>query len=219
MRSFTLIHGSAQNASGWARLAPLLRGDVRIPELPKNELAFSLRDYAALVGDCDVAVAHSFSGSLLPLIECNVRVFLGALIPEPRRSVRDQLMADPTMLPPEWIATGARWRNHPEEREALARQWLFHDCDEATLPWAYTTVDALDTSRLAVEPAPFDAWPSTGRDVVIVPTGDRTISPDWMRRRAREIGAEVWEVEAGHCPHVSRPDWLASKLATASAIG
>jgi pimeloyl-ACP methyl ester carboxylesterase len=211
LRSVTLIHGSAQNASGFARLAPLL-SDVRIPELPKHEPTFSLRDYAALVGPCDVAVAHSFSGSLLPLIECNTRVFLGALIPEPHRSVRDQLLADPTMLPPAWIATGARWRDHPEEREALAREWLFHDVDEATLPWAYTTVDTLDTSHLAVEPSPFDAWPSTGRDVVIVPTLDRTISPDWMRRRAREISAQVFEIEAGHCPHVSRADEVAAIL-------
>lgn len=210
MRSFTLIHGSAQNASGWARVAALLP-NARTPELPKNEPSFSLLDYAALVGPCDVAVAHSFSGSLLPLIACNVRVFLGALIPEPRRSVRDQLVADPTMLPPEWIATGVRWRNHPEEREALAREFLFHDVDEATLPWAYTTVDALDTSHLAVEPAPFDTWPP-GRNIVIVPTLDRTISPAWMRRRAREIGAEIFEVEAGHCPHVSRPVEIATIL-------
>lgn len=185
--------------------------NVRTPELPKNEPSWTLRDYAGFIGPCDVAVAHSFSGTLLPLIDCNVRVFLGALIPEPHRSVRDQLTADPTMLPPEWIATGARWRNHPEEREALAREFLFHDVDEATLPWAYTTVDAMNTTALAVEPAPFGAWPA-GRDVVIVPTLDRTISPAWMRRRAGEIGAELFEVEAGHCPHVSRAAEIAAML-------
>jgi hypothetical protein len=26
------------------------------------------------------------------------------------------------MLPPAWIAPGARWRDHAEEREALARR-------------------------------------------------------------------------------------------------
>jgi hypothetical protein len=210
LRSFTLIHGSAQNASGWTLLASRLE-NVRTPELPKNEPGWTLRDYAELVGECDVAVAHSFSGVLLPLIPCNVRVFLGALVPEPRLSVRDQLAADPTMLPPDWIATGVRWRNHPEERLALAREFLFHDCDEATLPWAYTTVDAMNTNALAGEPSPFDAWPR-GRNVSIIPTLDRTISPEWMRKRAAAIGAEVREVEAGHCPHVSRAGWVAEIL-------
>jgi pimeloyl-ACP methyl ester carboxylesterase len=212
LRDFTLIHGSAQSASGWGLLAPRLP-NARMPELPKHEPSWTLRDYAAIIGPCDVAVAHSFSGSLLPLIDCKVRVFLGALVPEPRKSVRDQLMADPTMLPPAWIATGARWRDHPEEREALAREWLFHDCAAPTLRWAFTTVDALDTTSLAVEPAPFDGWPP-GRDAVIVPTLDRTISPDWMRRRAREIGAQIVEIEAGHCPHVSRAGEVAEILAS-----
>jgi pimeloyl-ACP methyl ester carboxylesterase len=211
LRSVTLIHGSAQNASGWARLAPLLHGDVRVLELPKNEPSWTLRDYAAFIGPCDVAVAHSFSGAFLPLIDCNVRVFLGALIPEPRTSVRDQLVADPTMLPPDWIATGVRWRDHPEEREALAREFLFHDCDAAILPWAYTTVDAMSTNALAVEPSPFDTWPP-GRDVVIIPTADRTISPEWMRKRARAIDADIVEIEAGHCPHVSRAGEVAEVL-------
>ena len=210
MRSFTLIHGSAQNAAGWTLLASRLE-NVRTPELPKNETTWTLRDYADLIGPCDVAVAHSFSGSFLPLIECKVRVFLGALMPEPRRSLRDQLTSDPSMMPPDWIAVGVRWRNDPSQREALARQFLFHDCDEPTTQWALTTVDCLNTSPLVNEPSPFDAWPP-GRDIVIVPTLDRTISPDWMRRRAREIGAEVWEVEAGHCPHVSRAGWVADVL-------
>ncbi len=179
--------------------------------MPANEPSWTLRDYANFVGPCDVAVGSSFAGSLLPLIDCNVRVFLGALLPEPRKSVRDQLAADPSMMPPDWIAMGARWRDNPEEREALARRFLFHDCDEATLAWALTTVGFLNTAPLAVEPSPFDAWPP-GRDVVIVPTLDRTISPDWMRRRAREIGAEVFEVEAGHCPHVSRTEEIAAIL-------
>lgn len=206
MRSFTLIHGSAQNASGWARAAAALRvlgHEVLTPELPKVEPAFTLRDYAAVIGSADIAVAHSFSGSLLPLIDCNVAVFLAALVPEPRRSVRDQLTSDPSMMPPDWIATGARWRDHPSEREALARQFLFHDCDEATAQWALKTVDMLHTGNLVTEPSPFDAWPPR-RYASIIPTADRTISPAWMRTRAAAIGAETFEVEAGHCPHVSR---------------
>jgi hypothetical protein len=123
-------------------LAGAVLSNVRTLELPKNEQSWTLRNYTALVSDCDVAVVHSISNSLLR-------------------------MADPTMLPSAWIATGARWRDHPEEREALAREWLLHHGEAATLPRALTAVDALDTANLAMEPAPFDTWPP-GRDFVIV---------------------------------------------------
>ena len=69
----------------------------------------------------------------------------------------------------------------------------------------------MNTNTLAGEPSPFDAWPP-GRDVAIIPTLDRTISTEWMRKRSGEVGAEVWEVEAGHCPHVSRSEEIAEIL-------
>jgi hypothetical protein len=47
----------------------------------------------------------------------------------------------------------------------------------------------------------------------IVPTGDRTLRPEWMRGAARErLGVEAVEVSTGHCPHVSQPEAIASVL-------
>jgi pimeloyl-ACP methyl ester carboxylesterase len=47
----------------------------------------------------------------------------------------------------------------------------------------------------------------------IVATQDRTVRPDWCRREAhRRLGANVVELAAGHCPHVSVPQELAIVL-------
>src|SRR5262249_59991816 len=44
---------------------------------------------------------------------------------------------------------------------------------------------------------------------------DRTISPAWSRRIAREcLGIDPLELPGGHCPHVCRPAALADLLAS-----
>jgi pimeloyl-ACP methyl ester carboxylesterase len=48
----------------------------------------------------------------------------------------------------------------------------------------------------------------------ILPVGDRTLRPDWMRHAARErLGTQPVEVSAGHCPHASQPEVIAGILA------
>jgi pimeloyl-ACP methyl ester carboxylesterase len=62
------------------------------------------------------------------------------------------------------------------------------------------------------ETCPLKAWPTT-RSMSIVCAEDRTISPPWSRRIARErLGVEPVELAGGHCPHVSRPGTLAEVL-------
>jgi hypothetical protein len=54
-----------------------------------------------------------------------------------------------------------------------------------------------------------DLPPST----YVLPVDDRTLTPDWMRRAARErLKADPVEVPGGHCPHVSRPEHVAALL-------
>src|SRR5687768_15023954 len=222
MAGFTLIHGSTQSKA-WERVEAGLRQrghEVVSPELPRSEpdrrLAWGLRQYASFIGDHAltsrprVIAAHSFSGVFLPLLgDCaDMLVFVAAIVPAPGRSVRDQFTADTSMLLPEWVAAGARWFD-PRDHEALARQFLFHDCDEATLPWALGTVEVFDTRHLIIEPSPIERWPEV-RCASIICTGDRTVSPEWSRRAARSIGAETIEMDAGHCPQTSRPAELAT---------
>jgi pimeloyl-ACP methyl ester carboxylesterase len=209
----TLLHGSTQTAAGFDLLAERLRvrgHEVLAPDLPRDEPSWDLRTYAALIPPADVVVAHSFAGVFLPHVECRGRVFLAALVPEPRKSVRDQIAGEPPMFTPEWMAASSRWLD-PSQHQALARQFLFHDCDEATTRWALTTVELFRTLRLAVEPNPFDRWPE-GPILSVVCTADRAVTPEWCRVQAASVGARVAEIDAGHAPHVSRPEELADAI-------
>jgi pimeloyl-ACP methyl ester carboxylesterase len=215
--SFTLIHGSTQTAAGWQRVAHALRASghqVTSPDLPRHEPSWDLRRYAGFIAEripADrprVVVAHSFCGVFLPLIaeQADVLVFDAAVVPEPGRSVREQFGADPAMFTKEWIVAGPRWAD-PGEHEALAREFLFHDCDAETLRWALTTVELFPIQQLASEPCPLESWPDIECHSIIA-TLDRTVTPEWQRRMARH----PIEMEAGHAPHVSRAQQFADIL-------
>jgi pimeloyl-ACP methyl ester carboxylesterase len=231
MADFVLIHGSAQSARCWDRVRDALaaRGHhVATPELPKKAEDWTLARYAqeiaADVPDLGsvpaVVVAHSFTGVFLPLIaalrpSCTV-VFLAAVVPEPGKSVRDQYAEDPGMFHREWIAAGPRWFQ-ATETEGLAREFLFHDCDEETLPWALDTLELFDTRHLVTEPSPVASWPKV-RTASIVASGDRTLTADWCTRTTeRVLGIAPIPIDAGHCPHVSRPREVAEILGRLSA--
>ncbi|HEX5010139.1 MAG TPA: alpha/beta hydrolase [Planctomycetota bacterium] len=222
MANFVLVHGSGQNAGSWARVAERLASsghDVEAPDLPKQPPGWGLQRYAdeiaRSVGPDTVIVAHSLSGIFLPLVArarpCGLLVFFAAVLPEPGRSVRQQLQADASMFNPEWIKAGSRWFA-AHQVQSLAREFLYHDCDDETLPWALSTLEMLDTRTLVTEPCPLQAWPDVP-SVSVIATGDRTLSPDWGRRVSRLLPrCEVIEMHAGHCPHVSQSRQTADLL-------
>jgi len=115
------------------------------------------------------------------------------------------------MFSPDWIEAGPRWFDKSQQ-ERLAKEFLFHDCNEEALPWALRTVDLFDTRHLVTEPAPFTTWPSVPT-ASIVATNDRTLTADWGRRASqRVLGREPIEIQSGHCPHVSQPEAVAAVL-------
>jgi pimeloyl-ACP methyl ester carboxylesterase len=108
------------------------------------------------------------------------------------------------MFGPEWH----EWTGDLTGAPAETAYFLHHDCDLATLRFA------LGTSRLwpprTVFGAPATALPDVPHTYVL-PTEDRTLTPAWMRRAARErLGVDAVEVGGGHCPHVSRPEEVAA---------
>lgn len=223
MTAFVLVHGSGQSSSSWSRVRGALeaRGHVvAAPELPKQAPQWGLEDYAAEVAKAivepnTVLVGHSLCGVLLPLVpgvnDCALLVFLAAVIPEPGKSVREQHTEDPQMFSPKWIESGARWADE-SQRDALAKEFLFHDCDEHTLQWALRTVDPIVTRQLSTQRTPLMVWPDVPA-ASIVPSEDRTLSPDWMRRISRRVlRNEPIEIRAGHCPHASQPTRIADIL-------
>jgi pimeloyl-ACP methyl ester carboxylesterase len=225
MAFFVLIHGSGQNSSCWQRVAGILESpghQTLAPDLPKRLPEWRLRDYAAEIAKHvdrpdAVLVAHSFTGVLLPLIHemrpACLLVFLAALIPEPGKSVVQQIRDDPSMFSPAWLKAGPRWLDPSQHRE-LAEEFLFHDCDDEALSWGLTTVDLFHIQQLVAEPNPMKGWPDVPAAYIIA-THDRTLAPDWSRRMSRKLlKIEPMEFASGHCPHVSQPEHVADTLAS-----
>jgi pimeloyl-ACP methyl ester carboxylesterase len=66
--------------------------------------------------------------------------------------------------------------------------------------------------RAIEEPCPLRALPAVP-SAYIACGDDRTITPAWQRKAARELLAvEPVELPGGHCPHVGRPEALADVL-------
>jgi hypothetical protein len=106
---------------------------------------------------------------------------------------------------PEWIG------KDPTTDESVAIQFLYHDCDQATIDWALTTRRLFLPRAVYEQRIPFENDLSS---TYIVASLDRTILPEWQRRMARErLGVEPIEIATGHLPHVSQPDRLAEILA------
>jgi pimeloyl-ACP methyl ester carboxylesterase len=220
MSLICLVHGSTQNASGWDLLAPELRelGHETVqPNLPTRQPDASATVYADIIAraipevrDDVVVVAHSASGTFLPLVPERRRVtrlvFLAAVIPQIGTSLLEQLRSNPQMLNPEWVG------KDPTQDHELANQFLFHDCSAEVARWALTTLSRMYAQQALVETCPLARWPDTPASYILC-ADDRTIRPEWSRQAARErLGVEAIELPGGHCPHVSRPKDLAKTL-------
>ena len=156
-----------------------------------------------------VCVAHSASGMYLPLIadrwSPRRMIFLAAVVPRPGMSVIEQFRADPSMFNPAWVGQNP-------DNDKVALDFVFHDCPSDRLDWALSTRIMFYAKRAIEEPCPLRAWP-TVPSAYIACSNDRTITPGWQRKAARELlGVEPIELPGGHCPHVSRPEALADAL-------
>ncbi|GHG46967.1 hypothetical protein GCM10017567_81710 [Amycolatopsis bullii] len=202
-----LVHGTTQSPAGWALLERELAGHRTFPV---DLLGGDGPDFPGLVRRQvphprrPVVVAHSGAGVLLPAIGAALDaarlVWVGAYIPDfaGGGSLADEAL---TIIHPEWAGVD------PTRDPAVADHFLFHDCDDETRAWAHGTLRLFHPPSLPTRRAgPAPSIPST----VVVPTADRTLRPEWMARAARDrLGVEPVLIDAGHCPHVSRPAELA----------
>jgi hypothetical protein len=216
---FLLVHGSTQSPRGYDRLAAALaaRGHRTVAaDLPVDRPEWTAEDYAGLVGAQareltePVLVVHSAAGALAPAVAAGTAarhvVWLAAVVPDPGRSVLDEAGADPGMFGVEWRS----WTAGLDEAPAETAYFLLHDCDLDTLRFGLSATRLWPPRTVFSAPAlPLDLPPST----YLLPVGDRTLTPDWMRRAATQrLGIEPVEVPGGHCPHVSRPEQVAALL-------
>jgi pimeloyl-ACP methyl ester carboxylesterase len=161
-----------------------------------------------------VCVAHSASGMYVPIVAQRWRprlmVFLAAIIPRPGQSVKQLLSTDPTMFNPAWIG-----QDPNDDRAAV--EFVFHDCPPDRLAWALSTRIFFYARTAIEESCPLEAWPSVPA-AYIACEDDRTITPRWQVRRARDwLGVDAVRLPGGHCPNVSRPIALADALQRVAA--
>ena len=223
MSSYCLIHSSGQGPAGWKLVVEQLesRGHrVLTPALCVSRAADEglVWHSGTLVDALEqsgfqpsevICVAHSASGMYLPIVAgrwpMRRMVFLAAVVPRPGLSMRDLLRADPSMFNPAWVG-----KNPMDEDVAL--EFVFHDCPPERLEWALSTCVLFYAKRAMEEPCPLRTWPAVPATYIVC-SEDRTITPAWQRKVAREwLGVEPVELPGGHCPNVSRPEALADVL-------
>ncbi|WP_029138852.1 alpha/beta fold hydrolase [Nakamurella lactea] len=218
MADFVLIHGTTQTPRGWDRLTEALRSRghraVAVDLAGSDERSITgyaeeIRRQAPAELHAPIVVAHSGTGPVLPaaagLLGAQRQVWLAAIVPDGRRPLLQEIRSAPTeIFNPEWPG------KDPTADPVLAGHFLFHDCDLETLQWALTTLRLFAPAALYADPVTL--LPSIPSSYVLA-TQDRTLRPTWCRRAAEQrLGAEVIEIDAGHCPHVSRPSELADIL-------
>ena len=95
--------------------------------------------------------------------------------------------------------------------QAVAMRFLLHDCPPEIAREAFRRLRP-EPGVLGKEASPLGAWPDVP-SAYIVCADDRTATPAWARRAARErLGVEPIEIPGGHCPFLSRPRHLAEAL-------
>jgi pimeloyl-ACP methyl ester carboxylesterase len=222
MTTFCLLHSSGQGPGGWKLLSEQLqdRGHevlapaFRVGETDKGAawhartLVEQLRQTGRQPSEL-VCVAHSAGGMFLPVLASiwppRRMIFLAALVPRPGLSIIDQFRADPSMFNPAWVGKDPM-------NDDVAIEFVYHDCPRNRIEWVLSTRQDFYAKRAMEEPCPLTAWPPIP-SAYIVCGDDRTISPTWQRKAAREwLGVEPFELPGGHCPHVSRPEALTAVL-------
>lgn len=220
MSDFCLVHGSAQGPNGWDLLVRELEAlghRCVCADLPVDQPEAGGMVYAAAIAQAarglpePVVVGHSASGLFLPLAATfvpNARlVYLAAVLPLPGMSFAEQFQRWPDMYVPEFVG------KNPVVDQSLARDFLFHDCSPQVAEWAFSTVRLMYAKAAIAEVTPMREWPRVP-SAYISCSLERTISPSWWERAARErLGVDPLRIEAGHAPFVSRPVELARMLA------
>jgi pimeloyl-ACP methyl ester carboxylesterase len=177
------------------------------PDLPIEDDTAGLSAYAGVVVDAIgdqrdvVVVAQSFGGYVAPLVAQRVNarliVLVAGMIPAPGESAEEMF-------------TNTRWRPEPGYEDV--REVFYHDVPEALADVALRRGSRRQSDTPGREPWPLPGWPA-------IPTryiqcrNDRFFPARWLRPIVEErLGIVPEEIESGHCPALSRPVELATRL-------
>jgi hypothetical protein len=190
-----------------------LRGhDVVAVDLPCDDPAATLRDYAAAVPPADVVVGHSLGGLTIPLVEAQHHVYLCAFVPPWGHATRELFAERPLLpgFPGDGTTRDERGRTVWVDAE-FALSAMYADCDRAVALRSYALLRP-QASGIYEGDYPLAEAPRA-RASSIVASDDRAVSPEWSRRVApQRLGVEAVEIASGHSPMLSRPSDLANLL-------
>ena len=237
MTTFALVHGAWQGPWCWQRLTPLLQQaghDVVAPELPSEDGSADFDVYADAVftalrgcGDDVVVVAHSLAGAtgaLVPALR-PVRhlVYLCGAVPAAGVGLFQQWQAQPDMVCTKFAEGWLQGLTEPDDQLRtewvdfdFAREVFYADCDQATVAAAIDHLRPQSGYPYAI-PSSLTEHPSV-RCTSVVCSEDQVVNPDWSKRMARDIGADIVELPGSHSPFLSRPSELAEVLLRISAV-
>jgi hypothetical protein len=195
MATFSLVHGAWHGGWCWdfVRAELEARGHVvHAPDLPCEDVAAGVEEYAACVPPADVVVGHSLGGLTIPSVEARTHVFLAALVPGTG-----------------WDGVFVPGFGDARVRDELGRSY-YPDPADAARDLQYPAEHAHLTGRLRRQ-APYEgASASVERPAYVVCTRDAAIRPEWQRHLARDVlGVEPLELDAGHSPMLEFPRELA----------
>jgi len=206
--TYVLIHGGGDAASSWDLVAKDLRdrgSDVVAVDLPIEDRSAGWSAYADAVVEATgersdvVVVAHSLGGFTAPLVctrmPVGLLVLVAAMVPVPGERAIDY-----------WANAGYEEGSDGDEVDVF-----FHDVPPELAAQAMRAErDQADTPMY--EPWPLDAWPHVTTRYLLC-RDDRMFPAAVTRRVVRErLGIEPDEIDGGHCPFLSRPGDLTSRL-------
>jgi pimeloyl-ACP methyl ester carboxylesterase len=220
MATFALIHGAGDVGWYWHLVETELRRhghDVVAPDLPCDDDAAGLDDYAAAVVDAIggrgdlVVVGQSYGGFTAPLVASRVPVdmlvLVAGMVPAPGESPADW-----------WANTG-----HREAVRVQARRdggltgsddpfvAFYHDVPR-TLAEEALSKERGESNTAYNTPWPLTAWPDVPTRFVLC-TEDRVFPAGFMRGVVTDrLGIAPDEIASGHCVALSRPKELADLL-------
>ncbi|ANZ42069.1 hypothetical protein BBK82_45215 [Lentzea guizhouensis] len=212
MTTFAIVHGAGDVGWSWHLVSEALEAQghtVIAPDLPTEDESKDLSDWATAVVDAVsskpdstsdvVVVGHSFGGLVAPLVAARLNTSALVLVT--------------AMLPRPGEAPGDWWGNTGYADSGLEDQF-WHDVPAHLAEESQKRERGMSENAMS-KPWPLDRMPDVPTHFVLC-TEDRFFTPEFMRKviADRLPGVNPVELKAGHCAQLSKPEELATLLAT-----
>ena len=222
MSLFALVHGGAHGGWCWELLVPELekRGHTTVaPDLPIEERRRRRAGRTPGLSSTPSRRAKTTWSSWVTRSEVSpfrwwrncarsaAWSISAAQVPAPGMSNLEYLATEPGAV----IFAGAESLAEgeiPDEDDQVvgwerAKAGFYHDVDDEVARQAWERFRH-QSFTVMTERTPLEVWPDVPSTYILMKE-DRAVGQEWSRRRAKEIGADLIEMEGSHSPFYSRP--------------